>query len=83
VLRTFLRDGRLTQLPAQRSRRLVVLDHVARVFEPGVRYSEQEINARLRDFHSDYPALRRLLVDEGFLGRENGMYWRTGGTFLV
>jgi hypothetical protein len=51
-----------------------VLDHVARAFELGVRYPEHEINARLRAFHADYPALRRLLVDEGFLGRENGMY---------
>ncbi|MFY9915102.1 MAG: DUF2087 domain-containing protein [Nocardioidaceae bacterium] len=28
-------------------------------------------------------ALRRALVDEGFLTRENNVYWRTGGTVDV
>jgi hypothetical protein len=30
--------------------------------------------------HPDYAMLRRALVDEGFLARENGWYWRTGGS---
>ena len=44
-----------------------MLDQVARVFEPGVRYPEREVYALLRAFHPDYAALRRYLVDEGFL----------------
>jgi len=80
VLRTFLKGGRLTQIPAQHGKRLVVLDHVARVFEIGMRYPEKEVNAHLRAFHPDTAALRRYLVDEGFLTRENNIYWRTGGT---
>lgn len=80
VLRAFLRDGRLTRLPAARGKRLVVLDHVSRVFEVGVRYPEREVNALLRAFLDDYAALRRALVDEGFLTRESGIYWRSGGT---
>ena len=73
-------NGRLEQMPAKRSRRLVVLDHVARVFEPGRRYPEREVNDVLRAFCADYAALRRYLVDEGFLDREDGVYWRAGGT---
>jgi hypothetical protein len=80
VLRTFLRGGRLTQIPMQASKRRIVLDHVCRVFEIGVHYPEREVNALLRVFHPDYAALRRYLVDEGFLGRERNIYWRTGGT---
>ena len=80
VLRTFLRGGRLTQIPLQRQKRLVVLDHVCRVFDIGQRYSEREVNAFLRAFHPDTAALRRYLVDEGFLSRDHGVYWRTGGT---
>lgn len=80
VLRAFFRDGRLTAVPTARNKRLVVLDHVARVFEPGRRYPEKEVSAVLRAFHPDYAALRRYLVDEGFLSREAGVYWRTGGT---
>ena len=79
VLRTFLRGGRLTQIPMQHSKRLVVLDHICRVFGIGVRYPEREVNALLRAFHDDYAALRRYLVEEGFLARENSIYWRTGG----
>lgn len=80
VLRTFLRGGRLTQIPMQHGKRLVVLDHICRVFEIGVRYPEREVNAFLRAFHPDTAALRRYLVDEGFLTRDNNVYWRTGGS---
>ena len=79
VLSAFVRDGRLTSIPAQRSKRLVVLDHLVRVFEPGVRYPEREVNALLAVWHPDVAALRRYLVDEGLLSREAGVYWRSGG----
>lgn len=39
VFRAFLRDGRLTAIPAQRRKRLVILEHLARMFEPGVYYN--------------------------------------------
>ena len=73
-------NGRLEQMPAKRSRRLVVLDQVARTFEPGHRYPEREVNDVLRTFWPDYAALRRYLVDEGFLDRADGVYLRAGGT---
>ena len=79
VLSAFVRDGRLTSIPAQRSKRLVVLGHLVRVFEPGVRYPEREVNALLAVWHPDVAALRRYLVDEGLLSREAGVYWRSGG----
>jgi len=77
---TFMRDGRIVTMPAKRSRRLVLLNHVAQLFEVGVKYEEGEVNLRLRNLHEDYAALRRYLVDEDFLDRDNGMYWRTGGS---
>jgi hypothetical protein len=79
VLSAFLRDGRLVAIPAQRSKRLVVLDHLVRVFEPGVRYPEREVNALLAVWHPDVAAVRRYLVDEGLLSRDAGVYWRSGG----
>jgi hypothetical protein len=79
VLSAFVRDGRLVSIPAQRTKRLVVLDHLVRVFEPGVRYPEREVNALLAVWHPDVAALRRYLVDEGLLSRDAGIYWRTGG----
>lgn len=79
VLRAFIRDGRLRQVPAQASKRKVVLEYIVTVFEPGVRYAEREVNALLSVWYSDYATLRRYLVDEGLLTREHGIYWRTGG----
>jgi ADP-ribose pyrophosphatase YjhB (NUDIX family) len=79
VLRTFVRGGKLLQMPMQFSKRRVVLEHIASVFEPGVRYSEREVNAILRAWFDDYAALRRYLVDGGLLDREAGEYWRIGG----
>lgn len=81
TLRAFLRDGAVTALPAQQGRRRVVLEHLAALFEPGVRYPERQVNATL-DAHSagpDHVTLRRYLVDAGLLSRAHGEYWRTGG----
>ena len=78
-LRGFVRDGRIEGMPAKRSRRLLLLDEVAQVFEPGVRYPEPEVNRVLGGMFSDYAALRRYLVDEDLMERADGEYWRIGG----
>ena len=79
VLRAFFRDGRLTEIPTKASKRRIVLERVALAFEPGVRYDEREVNVIVAAFHRDHASLRRYLVDEGFLAREGGVYWRSGG----
>ena len=79
MLRTFFRGGRLVAIPTQQSKKLVVLDRLAQEFEVGRRFAEREVNAVLRRFHDDVAALRRYLVDEGFLDRDAGEYWRSGG----
>jgi hypothetical protein len=90
VLRRFIHRGRLQAMPAARGKRLVVLNHLAGLFEPGRRYPEPEVNELLGRYHPDYAMLRRYLVDDGFLDREDEpapsgsrsvkVYWRTGGT---
>ena len=83
VLRAFVRDGRLLGLPAQRSRRTVVLGHLAQSFEPGVDYSEAEVNGVLKTWAAgsgvDHVTLRRYLIDEDLLRRQDGVYRRSGG----
>jgi hypothetical protein len=93
VLGRFIRGNKLVSIPSARAKRLLVLDHLAGLFEPGRRYTEAEVNRMLSAWHPDYAALRRYLVDEGFLrrrdepdpdaGRSRKLYWRTGGTFEV
>ncbi|GAB4002422.1 hypothetical protein GCM10028772_03430 [Nocardioides ultimimeridianus] len=73
-------DGSLRTLPSKHSKLLVVLDHVVQSFDLGVVYPEAEVNEILRRFHPDVAALRRYLVDDRFLTRREGHYWRSGGT---
>jgi len=77
VLATFLVDGRLKSIPAQRKKLEVVLRHLANLFEPGRRYPEREVNDVLRRLHADVATLRRELVDARLMTREAGVYWRT------
>ncbi|MDQ6688876.1 MAG: DUF2087 domain-containing protein [Actinomycetota bacterium] len=83
IVSRFLQGGRLVLMPARRSKRLVVLDHIAQEFEPGKTYLEAQVNELLGRYYDDYAALRRYLVDEDFLSRDGGVYWRSGGTFAV
>jgi hypothetical protein len=78
-LRGYLRGGRIEAIPAKRSRRLLLLAEVAQAFEPGVRYSERQVNDVLGVLHPDYATLRRYLIDEQLMDRAGGEYWRIGG----
>jgi hypothetical protein len=79
-LRVFLGDNGIETIPAKHSRRLLMLDRIAQAFEPGVHYPERQVSLFLGALNPDYAALRRYLVDEEFLSRSHGEYWRTGGT---
>jgi hypothetical protein len=83
VLRSYFRGGRLTEIPAEHAKRTIVLSRLALEFDVGVRYAEPEVNEILKRFHDDHVSLRRHLVDEGFLSRERGEYWRSGGPVHV
>ena len=83
VLLNCFRDGKLVYLPEKFGKRQIVLEEIAQSFEPGTRYAEAEVNLVLRDLYPDYAALRRYLVDSAFLSREDGFYWRSGGTVAV
>ena len=76
-------DGSLHTIPSMQSMLVVVLDRIAQEFEPGRRYTEFEVVELLTRFHPDHAALRRHLVDDGFLTRESDLFWRSGGTFDV
>lgn len=80
-LRPYVRDGRISVIPAKRAARLLLLDQIAQAFEPGRRYPERAVDEVLKALHDDHAALRRYLVDEEFLSRTpDGTYWRSGGT---
>jgi DNA-binding transcriptional ArsR family regulator len=75
VLRSFVRDGRLERIPAQEKKRRVILQFLAETdFEPGRAYPEREVNQVLALRHPDVAALRRYLVDGGWMERVAGVY---------
>ena len=78
-LRAFVRGGEIAVMPARQAKRRLLLNEVARAFEPGVHYSERTVSLFLASIYPDHAALRRYLVDEGFLDRKSGEYWRSGG----
>lgn len=83
-LRPFVKNGRITLMPAKHSVRLLLLDLVAQAFEPGRRYDEATINEILKGLYDDHATLRRYLVDEELMSRTpDGTYWRSGGTVPV
>ena len=84
VLRSFFgADGRLHTIPSRHAKLLVVLDRLAQEFEPGETFTEAQVNEVLQRFHPDHAALRRYLVENDFMTRADGSYWRSGGTFDV
>ena len=76
VLKTFIRRGRLTHLPAQLKKRQVILAELVKEFEPGRDYPEREVNRILVEFHDDVATLRRELVGLGFMERKRNVYRR-------
>lgn len=74
TLRDFFDGDRLKQIPAQRKKRVIVLQHLLERFEPGRDYSEREVNEILKTAHADFATLRRELIDYGFMTREGGVY---------
>jgi hypothetical protein len=79
VLRSYLIGGALPVMPRPGTKRSLLLGYLATAFEPGVHYTEQQVDATVRVWNPDVAALRRYLVDEGLLARESGSYWRSGG----
>ena len=78
VVRAFIRDGRLVSIPAKASKRDLLLPVILdRCFPEDRSYEENEVNMRLALLHSDVAALRRYLVEGGWMTRKAGVYRRT------
>jgi len=77
VLRTWVKNGRIVEIPAQEKKKQVLIRWVAAQIDPARRWTEREFSEWLKQFNEDYAFLRRYLVDNGYMARENGIYWRT------
>ncbi len=77
-LRGIVEGERLLVLPAKHGKRLLALAWLAEKFERERDYPEAEVNTILTRHHPDYAAMRRALIDYGFMTRASGIYRRTG-----
>ena len=70
-------DGRLISIPARHGKRRAVLQRIASGIAGGTRYSEKALNAHIAQFHDDTAAIRRYMIEEGILKRDNATstYW--------
>lgn len=75
VLDAFFVYGKLKVIPAQRKKRLIVLEEIARRFQPGKQYAEREVNLAISELHDDFCTLRRELIIENIMERDHGIYW--------
>ncbi|MCL6600395.1 MAG: metalloregulator ArsR/SmtB family transcription factor [Alicyclobacillus macrosporangiidus] len=76
VLNDFLIGDQLKEIPASRKKRLVILKWLADKFEWDVRYPESQVNEILKRHHPDFATLRRELIGNQLMDRDNGVYWR-------
>lgn len=77
VLRTWVKNGRIVDIPSQEKKKRILIHWVAGQIDPDRRWTEKEFSEWLKQFNEDYAFLRRYLVDYHYMARENGIYWRT------
>ncbi|MEC5425740.1 DUF2087 domain-containing protein [Virgibacillus sp. C22-A2] len=75
IITNFFDDsGKLKNIPAQRKKKLVVLEHLIKGLKIGRNYQEKEINEYIKQFHEDYATIRREFIMCHFMNRQNGEY---------
>ena len=74
VINSFFEYGKLKSIPAQRKKERIILEEIAKSFEPGRLYSEREVNIIIADFHDDFCTIRRDMIGEGIMTRNREGY---------
>lgn len=74
VISAFFEYGKLKSIPSQRKKERIVLEEIAKSFEAGKEYTEREVNIIIADYNDDFCTLRRDMIAEGILHRENSIY---------
>lgn len=74
AIRDFFADDRLKALPAQRKKKLFVLEEILKAFESGREYQESEVNAVILRFFDDFCTIRREFIMNGYMRRDKGIY---------
>jgi DNA-binding transcriptional ArsR family regulator len=76
VLRSYLNGDRITEIPASRKKRLVILKWLVNKFDLKRTYTEKEVNQIIKQHHPDSATLRREFIGYNLMTREQGIYER-------
>lgn len=70
TIKTYMnKNGSLKQFPAKEKKKIILLREIMKHFQHNKEYSENEVNQILEGIYSDFPTLRRYLIEYGFLER--------------
>ncbi len=74
VLKAFFKKGKLTKLPVQKKKKMIVLDEFIKKFEAGKEYAEKQVDDIINRTFEDHCAIRRLMIEEGIMCRDKQIY---------
>ncbi|WP_455717341.1 DUF2087 domain-containing protein [Anaerosporobacter sp.] len=70
TIKTYMTEnGALTQFPSKEKKKIIVLREIVKNFKPNYDYTEREVNTILERIYSDFPTIRRALIEYGFFDR--------------
>ncbi len=70
TMKTYMNaDGSLKQFPAKEKKKIILLREIMKNFDSNKEYRENEVNQVLERIYSDFPTLRRALIEYGFVER--------------
>lgn len=77
TIKNYIKKDKITNIPRAEKKKIIILQYVVQKFERNKRYTEREVNEIISFMHEDFAALRRYLIEYGFMSRENdgSIYW--------
>ncbi|MBP6005429.1 DUF2087 domain-containing protein [Candidatus Saccharibacteria bacterium] len=73
-------DGKVKIWPTKQAHKEIVLEYLSSKFDASNTYTEKDVNEILKTWHTftDWPLLRRELIDRGYMARDRGgyKYWK-------
>lgn len=72
----FFEYGKLKSIPTQRKKERIILEEIVQAFAFDRRYTEREVNIIIADYYDDFCTIRRDMIGERLLARDEKSYWR-------
>jgi hypothetical protein len=77
VIKNCIKNDKIVNIPRSEKKKIIILKYLSQKFQHNKKYTETEVNETIKQMHEDFAALRRYLIQYGFMDREdNGSsYW--------